>query len=103
MINFDFLVAGCNTHCQHCYVNGGPGPLMPLKDVLQCLEQLDAIAEHLSDEADFTLDHEPMNHPDMVEIIRAASKTKHIQNCHHGMTTGIGLMRREDKDEIIRA
>ena len=103
MINFDFLVAGCNTRCQHCYVNGGPGPLMPLEDVLQCLDQLDTIAEHLSDEAYFTLDHEPMNHPDVVEIIRAASKTKHIQNCHHGMTTGVGLMHRKDQDEIVRA
>ena len=26
IINFDFLVAGCNTRCQHCYVNGGPAP-----------------------------------------------------------------------------
>ena len=34
MINFDFLVAGCNTRCQHCYVNGGPGPMMPLADAL---------------------------------------------------------------------
>ena len=21
--NIDILVAGCNTSCQHCYVNGG--------------------------------------------------------------------------------
>lgn len=103
MINFDFLVAGCNTRCQHCYVNGGPGPLMPLEDVFQCIEQLDAIAEHLPAGTSFTLDHEPMNHPDVVEIIRAASKTKHIQNFHHGMTTGVGLMHREDKESIIQA
>ena len=42
MINIDFLVAGCNTHCRHCYVNGGPGPIMPVEDALMCIDKLDA-------------------------------------------------------------
>lgn len=103
MINFDFLVAGCNTRCQHCYVNGGPGPLMPLEDGLLCIEKLDAMAEYLPSGASFTLDHEPMNHPCINQIIHAASMTKHIQNFHHGMTTGVGLMHRKDKEDVIRA
>ena len=103
MINFDFLVAGCNTRCQHCYVNGGPGPLMPLEDALLCFEKLDNMAKYLSTESSFTLDHEPMNHPHIAKIIRAASKTKNISNFHHGMTTGIGLIHRQDKDEVIQA
>lgn len=101
MINFDFLVAGCNTRCQHCYVNGGPGPLMPLDDALLCFEKLDDMAKYLPSETTFTLDHEPMNHPHIVEIIHAASITKNIQNFHHGMTTGIGLMHRHDKDKVV--
>ncbi len=103
-INIDFLTAGCNTRCRHCYVNGGPGPRMSLDDVLICLERLDAIAALLPKGAvSFTLDHEPMNHPQAVEIIRAASQTSHILNDHHGMTTGIGLMERADRDAVVRA
>lgn len=60
IINFDFLVAGCNTRCQHCYVNGGPGPMMPLADALTCLERLDELAACLHNEVSFTLDHEPI-------------------------------------------
>lgn len=100
-INVDFLVSGCNTHCRHCYVNGGPGPLMPTEDVLLCIEKLDDIASYLTGEVTFTLDHEPMNHPDVEQIIRAAAGTKHVKNYHHGMTTGIGLMRREDKEAVL--
>lgn len=103
MINFDFLLAGCNTRCQHCYVNGGPGPLMPVEDVLLCIDKLDEMAEYLPTGASFTLDHEPMNHPYIDQIIYAASKTKHIQNFHHGMTTGVGLMHRKDKEAVVRA
>lgn len=103
MINFDFLVAGCNTRCQHCYVNGGPGPMMPVDDALLCIEKLDVLAEYLPDDANFTLDHEPMNHPHLDKILYAASHTQHILNYHHGMTTGIGLMNRKDKDAVMKS
>ena len=103
MINIDFLLSGCNTRCRHCYVAGGPGPVMALDDALVCMEKMDAVAACLPCEVSFTLDHEPMNHPDIRRIIHAAAGTKHIRNYHHGMTTGIGLMRRDDRDEVIRA
>ena len=103
MINIDFLVAGCNTRCQHCYVNGGPGPMMSTEDAILCIERLDTLAAYLPQEISFTLDHEPMNHPQIAHIIRVAAQAKHIQNYHHGMTTGIGLMRRKDKDTIVKA
>lgn len=103
MINIDFLVAGCNTRCRHCYVNGGPAPFMPVEDVLLCIEKLDMLAKYLPNDASFTLDHEPMNHPEIVQILRAASQTQYIENYHHGMTTGLGLMRRKDKDDVIKA
>ena len=103
MINIDFLLSGCNTRCRHCYVAGGPGSLMATDTALQCLEKLDALAGYLPGEVTFTLDHEPMNHPDVKRIIHAASGTKRIRYYHHGMTTGIGLMRREDRDDVLRA
>lgn len=102
-INVDFLLAGCNTRCKHCYVAGGPGPSMPLEDALICLERLDALAARLPCEVSFTLDHEPMNHPELVRILSAAAGTKHIHNYHHGMTTGLALMRRADREEVLRA
>lgn len=103
MINFDFLVAGCNTRCQHCYVNGVPGPLMPLEDALLCVERLDTLAAYLPEDTNFTLDHEPMNHPHIDQILHAASHTRHTQNYHHGMTTGVGLIHRKDKDAVIQS
>lgn len=103
MINVDFLISGCNTRCQHCYVNGGPGPMMSTGDAILCIERLDTLAAFLPQEMSFTLDHEPMIHPQIAQIIPVAAQTKHIQNCHHGMTTGIGLMHRKDKDTIVKA
>ena len=80
MINIDFLLAGCNTRCRHCYVNGGPGPMMATGDALLCMEKLDRLAALLPDETSFTLDHEPMNHPEIARIISAAANTRNIQN-----------------------
>lgn len=102
-INVDFLVSGCNTRCRHCYVAGGPGPLMTTEDALLCMKKLDALAALLPGEVTLTLDHEPMNHPDIGQIIRAAANTKHIVNFHHGMTSGIALMRRKDRDAVLQA
>ena len=77
-INFDILVSGCNTRCKHCYVNGGPGSMMKLEDAFLFIEKLDALAELLPFEASFTLDNEPMNHPDIASIIRKAKTTRYI-------------------------
>ncbi len=102
MINIDFLVAGCNTNCCHCYVNGGPGPIMPVEDTLLYIDKLDALAACLQDEVSFTLDHEPMSHPLIDQILPAASRTVHMRNYHHGMTSGVGLMHRKDRHQVIR-
>ena len=101
MINIDLLVAGCDTRCKHCYVNGGPLPRMKRDDAVLCIERLDTIAAYLSDEVFFTLDHEPMGHPDVGRMIDAAAKTEHIRYHHHGMTTGVGLMRRDDREAVF--
>ena len=102
-INIDFLVSGCNTRCRHCYVAGGPGPMMAAQDALICIERMDELGALLEGEISFTLDHEPMNHPDIERILKAAAKTKHIHNYHHGMTTGAGLMRRGDREAVVQA
>lgn len=102
-VNVDLLVSGCNTRCKHCYVNGGPGGFMSLEDALLTIERLDALAERLPYETGFTLDNEPMNHPDLEAILRSAAATRHIAYYHHGMTSGIALMRREDRSAVMRA
>lgn len=102
-INIDFLVAGCNTRCKHCYVNGGPGPLMPTGDALLCVEKLDEMARYLPEGTSLTLDHEPMNHPGLPQILRAVSRAENIVNYHHGMTTGVGLMCRKDKEAVVQS
>lgn len=102
-INFDLLISGCNTRCRHCYVNGGPGRNMTADDALLCIEKLDELAAALPYPASMTLDNEPMNHPQIAEIIRAASGAMHIENFHHGMTTGIALLNRKDRAEVMKA
>ncbi len=99
-INFDFLLAGCNTRCKHCYVNGGPAPMMTARDAFACIQKLDEIAESLPQGTSFTLDNEPINHPDICAILDAAAATSRIRYFHHGMTTGIALMRRPDRDVV---
>ena len=77
--------------------------MMALADALKSIEKLDALAELLPCEVSLTLDNEPMNHPDVGAIVRAAAAAKHIGYFHHGMTTGIALMRRKDRDRVMRA
>ena len=100
-VNFDLLVSGCNTRCAHCYVNGGPGRNMPTELALNCIEKLDEIAALLPEGASFTLDNEPFNHPDIVRIIRAAASAGSVSHYHHGMTTGVALMGRKDREAIV--
>ena len=102
-INFDLLISGCNTRCRHCYVNGGPGRNILLSDALRCISRLDELGAALPVPSSFTLDNEPFNHPDIAAIIRAAASVNHIFHFHHGMTTGIALLRREDKEAVVRA
>lgn len=76
---------------------------MATEDALACLEALDAMAAYLPAGTSFTLDHEPMSHPELPRILHAAAHTRHIMNYHHGMTTGIGLLRRSDREAVAEA
>lgn len=102
-INVDVLLCGCNTRCRHCYVNGGPGPMMPFADAMLCIQKLEEMGRYLPQGTSFTLDHEPMNHPQITEILKAACANRFCTNYHHGMTTGIGLMSRSDRERVVRA
>ena len=102
-MNVDLLIAGCNTRCRHCYVNGGPGKCMALEDALLCIRRLDALAAMLAFPVSFTLDNEPMNHPELPAILRAAAGAGHMNHFHHGMTTGIALMARPDRNAVVQA
>ena len=77
--------------------------MMKLEDAFLFIEKLDALAELLPFEASFTLDNEPMNHPDIASIIRKAKTTRYIENYHHGMTSGIALMCRKDRHGVMQA
>ena len=103
MINIDLLLAGCDTRCRHCYVNGGPAPLMGTDDVLACLARLERIGEYLPADTSFTLDHEPFDHPQLEKIMDRAVRMTNPRYYHHGMTTGLGLMRRPDREDAVRA
>ena len=103
MINIDFLIAGCDTRCRHCYVNGGPAPLMPVDDALACFAALDRIGEYLPADTSFTLDQEPFGHPQLDRIMDRAARMTNIRYYHHGMTTGLALMRRPDREDAVRA
>ena len=102
-INFDLLISGCNTRCRHCYVNGGPGRNIRTEDARLCLRRLDELGACLPEPPGLTLDNEPINHPDIAVILRDAASLEHVAHFHHGMTTGIALMSRPDRDTVVRA
>lgn len=77
--------------------------MMRTDDALACIQKLDQIAAFLPKGTSFTLDHEPMNHPEIGRILSAAAHTRFIKNYHHGMTSGVGLMTRSDQESVVRA
>ncbi len=98
--NMDILVAGCNTNCRHCYVNGGPGKQMPLGDYLLCMDKLLPVFQHFGERISFTLDNEPYNHPDFSVLLHHTHEHYWPFYSHHGSTTGIAFNHRKDKEAI---
>lgn len=99
-INFDILLAGCNTNCRHCYVNGGPGPLMATEDFDLCMTKLRPVFAHFGAHATFTLDHELYMHPDLFYIFSRIQRLCWNNYYHHGATTGIAFNHRRDRDAV---
>ena len=99
--NIDILVAGCNTSCLHCYVDGGRGKIMNLDDFKLCLDKLQGVFEVLKDRISFTLDNELYNHPACLEILDYVKSRAKDNYFHHGSTTGIAFLNEKRKDQIV--
>ena len=100
--NIDILVAGCNTTCMHCYVNGGKAPSMELEDFKYCMEKLNAVFSHFGEKVSFTLDNELYNHPNAKEILELVENNYSKNYYHHGSTTGIAILEHPDREEILK-
>lgn len=99
--NIDILVAGCNTTCMHCYVNGGAAPAMDIDDFKLCMDKLSPIFRKLKDNISFTLDNELFNHPKAVEILEYIEKNCFKNYYHHGSTTGIAFLNHPKQKEVL--
>ncbi len=99
--NIDILVAGCNTTCMHCYVNGGKAPTMSLSDFRLCLSKLYPVFERLKEKISFTLDNELFNHPEAVQILECIEQTCKSNYYHHGSTTGIAFLSHPQQTKLL--
>ena len=99
--NIDILVAGCNTTCQHCYVNGGIGQEMSIEDFKLCIEKLKPSFECLGEKISFTLDNEVYNHSRADLILKYVEEKCKKNYYHHGSTTGIAILNHPKRQEII--
>ncbi len=99
--NIDILVAGCNTTCMHCYVNGGKAPVMRLSDFHLCIDKLYPVFEKLKEQISFTLDNEIFNHPEAVQILEYVEQTCKNNYYHHGSTTGIAFLSHPQQIELF--
>lgn len=99
--NIDILIAGCDTRCAHCYVDGGPGPRMSLEDYERCLDALAPAFERFGPALSFTLDNELFAHERAADILRVTAARAGANYYHHGCTTGVTLARRGDADELL--
>ncbi len=84
--NIDILVAGCNTTCLHCYVDGGYAPVMSMSGFHLCMEKLQTAFGQLKDKISFTLDNEVFNHPDTAEILESVAENFKDNYYHHAET-----------------
>lgn len=101
---FEITISGCNTYCKHCYVSGGPGPDMDLLLYTKIIERLADILPKQGHDISVTLGNEPMKHPQIMRILALTHET--IPNFFSYSdfalpTTGIALMEREDREQII--
>ncbi len=103
---FEISIAGCNTNCLHCYVDGGPGPIMPYEDYLLCIEKLKAVLDSLDGDIAVTLGNELLNHPRAGDIVKATFKfmPEYFTLEEVGInTTGIALLRlaEDERDQLM--
>lgn len=103
---FEISMAGCSTNCMHCCVDGGPSRNMSLSNYIQCLEKLKPILERIEGDISVTPGDEPLNHPQAKDIISVTHEIMPQYYAGIGFdtpTTGLGFMKRKDKEEILDA
>lgn len=98
--NIDIIIAGCNTNCRHCYVNGGPGKRMTKDDFVKCIDKLIPVFDHFEDKLSFTIDNELFGHPDIFYMLKYVKEKCWSSYSHHGSSTGIAFNHRLDKEEL---
>lgn len=103
---FEISLAGCNTNCMYCYVDGGPSMHMSYEDYLICIEKLKPLLDCLKGDISVTLGNELINHTNAKEIIL---ETYHFMPEYYShdvvgiTTTGLALINRSDREEIMEA
>ncbi len=103
---FEITIAGCVTNCAHCYVNGGMGTPMYFKDYRFCIEKLKTTLDRLNGDIAVTLGNELFCNPDIAKIIdyNLDIIPKYFSYCDFAVpTTGIALINRNDRNDILRS
>lgn len=103
---FEITVAGCATNCAHCYVDGGTAPPMRFDTYTFLVQKLIPILNRLNGEIAVTLGNELFCNPDIVKILdySAANLPKYFSYRNFPVpTTGIALVRRKDRDDILQS
>lgn len=102
---FEITISGCATNCGHCYVNGGPGPIMPYEDYVLCLQKLAPALDKLGGDVCITLGNEMFCHPRLADIFRHTDEVCPRFFEHKGddiPTTGVALLRHRDREAILK-
>jgi MoaA/NifB/PqqE/SkfB family radical SAM enzyme len=103
---FEVTLSGCNNECAHCCVSGGKAAAMPLENFTFGINRLKEILCHIDGEIAITFGNEIFNHSQIVNILNLAKTTipEYYWVHRDGIpTTGIALLARKDKAEIIEA
>lgn len=102
---FEVTIAGCATNCAHCYVDGGPAPQIKLSDYKFCIQKIKPVLDRLGGDVAVTLGNEIFCHSAINDIL---SFTSHAIPEYFSFqdypvpTTGIALVDRDDRDQIIK-
>ncbi|MBQ8393151.1 MAG: radical SAM protein [Clostridia bacterium] len=100
----EITISGCSTNCAHCYVDGGIDKCMSLCDFKQCIEKIKPLLNKLGKEATVTLGNELFCHPNIKEILKYCldNLCGHFSYSNYYVpTTGIALLNKKDKYEIL--
>ncbi len=103
---FEITIAGCATNCAHCYVNGGAGMSMSFSNYCFCIEKLKTTLDKLNGDIAVTLGNELFCNPDIAKIIDYSFDIipKYFSYRDFSVpTTGIALINRKDRNEILHS